>query len=332
MSKPDVVAGILWLGATLYAVFGGADFGAGVLSLISERDGELGSRARARINRSLTPVWEANHVWLIFCLVVLWTAFPRAFGPLMETLYVPLTAAAIGIVLRGSAFAFGHAFSGRTKRRSEQVFGLASVITPFFMGCVVGAVAAGAVPADGAGEPFSSWLAPLPILVGILFVTSSTYLAAVLLRDDARRGGDPELFRYFTRRAIGGAAVAGALSVAGVFALRSDARFLFDGLTGPGLPLMIASLLMGTLVLVGLVKGVERGLRPLAAGALVAVIWGWGVAQHPYLLPENVTIDAAAGAPQTLTAVIIVFIFALLIVGPALIFLYRLSQMQVLED
>ena len=331
MSKPEAVAVILAAGATLYAVFGGADFGAGILSLLSRRDGERGARARERIEHSLGPVWEANHVWLVFCLVVLWTGFPKAFGPLMETLYVPLALAAVGIVLRGSGFAFGHTFAGAAHERAEKVFAAASLMTPFFLGCVVGAVAAGGVPASGPGEPFSSWLAPLPILVGVLFVVSSAYIAAVFLTDDSRRAGETENVEYFRRRAIGVAAVAGALSVAGLFVLRADARFIFDGLTTSGLPLLIASFLLGGAALVLLVRGTRRGLRPLAVGAVVALIAGWAVAQHPYLLPESLTIEQAAGVDSTLTAVIITFFFALAIVGPALVFLYWLSQQQALE-
>jgi cytochrome d ubiquinol oxidase subunit II len=331
VSKPEAVAAILWAGATLYAVFGGADFGAGILSLVSRRDGERGAGARGRIERSLGPVWEANHVWLIFCLVVLWTGFPKAFGPLMETLYVPLALAAVGIVLRGSGFAFGHTFSGAAHERSEKVFAGASLITPFFMGCVVGAVAAGEVPASGTGEPFSSWLAPLPILVGILFVASSAYIAAVFLTDDARRAGETELVAYFRARAIATAVIAGGLATAGLFALRADARFVYDGLTGEGLPLVIASFILGGLALLFLVRGARRGIRPLAVGAVVAVIWGWAVAQHPYLFPQSLTIDQAAGDASTLTAVIIVFFCALAIVGPALFFLYWLTQQQALE-
>ena len=331
MSKPEAVAAILWAGATLYAVFGGADFGAGAWSLLSRRDGELGERARGRIERSLGPVWEANHVWLIFCLVVLWTGFPNAFGPLMETLYVPLAAAAVGIVLRGSGFAFGHTFGGAGKRRAEKVFAASSVITPFFMGCVVGAIASGEVPASGAGEPFSSWLAPLPILVGALFVVSGAYIAAVFLTDDARRAGEQELAEYFRRRAIAAAVLAGGLAAGGLVVLRADARFIYDGLLGEGLPLLIASGVLGLLALWALVRGVRRGVRPLAVGAVVAVIWGWAVAQHPYLFPESLTINDGAAVDDTLTAVIITFAFAVAIVGPALLFLYRLSQKQVLE-
>ena len=331
MSKPEAAAAILWAGATLYAIFGGADFGAGVWSLLSRSGGEAGVAARDRIERSLGPVWEANHVWLIFSLVVLWTAFPRAFGPIMETLYVPLTLAAVGIILRGSGFAFGHTFAGAAKQRSQEIFAVSSLITPFFMGCVVGAIAAGEVPASGSGEPFSSWIAPLPVLIGALFVASSAYIAAVFLTDDARRAGEPALVDYFRRRAIAAAIAAGALALGGLLALRAEARFVFDGLVGDALPLLIASLVLGGLALAALLGGARRGIRPLAVGAVVTVIWGWGVAQHPYLLPQSLTIDQAAGAGATLTAVIIVFICGLLIVGPALLFLYRLSQQQLLE-
>ncbi len=331
MSKPEVVAVILLAGATLYAVFGGADFGAGIVSLLSRRDGELGARARNRVERSIGPVWEANHVWLIFCIVVLWTAFPTAFGPLMKTLYFPIAMAAVGIVLRGSGFAFGHTFAGAARERSELVFAGASLITPFFMGCVVGAVAAGAVPASGAGEPFSSWLAPLPLLIGVLFVATSAYLASVFLTADARRSGEAELVDYFRRRAIGTAVVAGSLAVLGIIALRADARFVYDGLTGDAVPLLIASILLGGAALVGLIRNVSRGVRPLAVGAVVAVIAGWGVAQHPYIFPTSLTIDQAAGAEPTLNAVIIVFVVALAIVGPSLLFLYRLTQKELLE-
>ncbi len=331
MSKPEVVAVILAAGLTLYAVFGGADFGAGMWSLLSRREGKRGERARARIEHSLGPVWEANHVWLIFCLVVLWTGFPKAFGPLMETLYVPLALAAVGIVLRGSGFAFGHTFAGAAKARSETVFAASSVVTPFFLGCVVGAVAAGEVPASGGGEPFSSWLAVLPITIGVLFVVSSAYIAAVFLTDDARRAGQDDLRDYFRRRAIGAAVVAGVFSVIGLVVLRADARSIFDGLAAEGLPLVIASLLLGGTALTMLAAGRGRGIRPVAVGAVVAVVAGWAVAQNPFLLPGSLTIEQAAGAGATLTAVIITFGFAVAIVGPSLFFLYWLSQQQALD-
>src|SRR5882672_4823841 len=209
MTRADLAAAILWVGATLYALFGGADFGAGLWDLIAG-DATRGERPRARIQRSLTPVWEANHVWLIFILVVLWTAFPEAFGAVMSTLYVPIALAAVGIVLRGAGFAFRKSIESLEARRAMgAAFAISSVLTPFFMGTVVGAIAAGNVPVGGNGDAFSSWLAPLPLLTGALFVASGAYLAAIYLVCDAHRGGDIEMEGYFARRALAAGLVAG---------------------------------------------------------------------------------------------------------------------------
>jgi len=334
VNEADVCFAILVTGATLYAVFGGADFGAGVWQLLSIRDREPGRRERiqARIGHSLGPVWEANHVWLIFALVVTWTAFGEAFGAIMRTLYLPLALAALGIVLRGSGFAFGHVFTGRGGRGAENLFAVSSLITPFFMGTVVGAIAAGEVKAGGSAGAFDAWTGPLPLVVGVLFVVSCAYIASVFLLDECRRAGDDELAAYFSRRAIGAAVVAGGIAAISLLVLRDDARYIYDGLLAEGLPFVIASALLGIVTLTGLVREWRRGLRPLAVGAFVAVIAGWAVAQFPYLLPETLTVEAGAGADPTLTATIIVFIAALLIVGPALVFLYWLAQQQTLEE
>ena len=332
MSTADAVAAVLWIGATLYAVFAGADFGAGFWSLIAGRDGR-GERARALVDWAIGPVWEANHVWLIFVLVVLWTAFSLAFESIMSTLFIPLSLAALGIVLRGSGFAFHKlARQVRYRRLAERVFGLFSLLTPFFMGTVVGAIASGRVPVGNAtGDPVTSWLNAVSLLTGALFVATGIYLSAVFLISDARRAGDPDLERYFTARALIAGLTAGAIAVAGIFVYRADARFIYDGLTSEGLPLVIASALFGLGLLALLVRGEHRGTRPLAIGAVVAVIWGWGVAQYPYLLPQTLTIKEGAGAGGTLTAVLIVFGVAVVVVLPALAFLYTLAQRSVLE-
>jgi cytochrome bd ubiquinol oxidase subunit II len=331
MSKADACAAILWTGATLYALFGGADFGGGLWDL-GAGEGKTGERRRALIQRSLTPVWEANHVWLIFILVVLWTAFPEAFGAIMSTLYVPLTLAAIGIVLRGAGFAFRKSIrSPRLRRALGRIFGLSSVLTPFFMGTVVGAIAAGNVPPSGDGSVFPSWIQPLPIMVGGLFVASSAYLAAVFLVGDARRAGEADLEGYFVRQALDAAAVAGAFAAAGLIALHSEAPYVYDRLLDQGLPLVILSALCGVGVLASLLLGWRRPLRPLAAGAVAAVIWGWGVAQFPYLLPTSLRIDQAAAPGPTLDSVLIVFGIAAAVVLPALGLLYWLTQRDLLE-
>jgi cytochrome d ubiquinol oxidase subunit II len=332
MSKADAAAGILWVGATFYALFGGADFGGGVWDLVAGGP-ERGERPRALIQRSLTPVWEANHVWLIFVLVVLWTAFPEAFSAIFTTLYVPLTLAALGIVLRGAGFAFRKTIEGLQGRRAMgATFAISSLMTPFFMGAVVGAVAAGNVPAAGNGDAFSSWLQPLPLLIGAMFVVTGAYLAGVFLVGDARRAGDEEMERYFERRALGAAVAAGALAAVGLVALHSEARYVFDRLTDQGLPLVILSLLCGAALLAVLVRGGRRPLRPLAAGAVVAVIWGWGVAQFPYLLPTSLRIDQAAAPDATMTTIFIVFAAAAVLVLPSLGLLYSLAQRDLLES
>jgi cytochrome bd ubiquinol oxidase subunit II len=332
MSTADAVAGVLWIGATLYAVFGGADFGAGAWSLLAGSD-ERGARARSLVDWAIGPVWEANHVWLIFVLVVLWTAFSVAFESIMSTLFIPLSLAALGIVLRGSGFAF-HKLARRLRYRrlAERVFGLFSFLTPFFMGTVVGAIASGRVPVgNAAGDAVTSWLNGVSLLTGALFVATGAYLSAVFLVSDARRAEDRDLERYFASRALIAALVAGAIAVAGIFVYRADARFIYDGLTSEGLPLVIVSALCGLGVLALLWRGERRGARPLAVGAVVAVIWGWGVAQYPYLLPKALTINQGAGASATLTGVLVVFGIAVAIVLPALGFLYTLSQRSMLE-
>ena len=188
MSKADFVAGMLWFGVTLYAVFGGADFGGGLWDLVAGGR-ERGERPRALIQRSIAPVWEANHVWLIFVLVILWTGFPEAFGAVMSTVYIPLALAAVGIVLRGSGFAFRKSIHGEAERAAGAAFAISSLLTPFFMGTVVGAVASGEVPAAGNGDPLTSWTGVLPLVTGVLFVVAGAYLAAVFLVRDARRAG-----------------------------------------------------------------------------------------------------------------------------------------------
>jgi len=332
MSRADVAAAILWIGATMYAIFAGADFGGGLWDLVAG-DAERGKRPRARIQRSITPVWEANHVWLIFILVVLWTAFSEAFGAIMSTLYVPLALAAVGIVLRGAGFAFRKSIQRLEYQRAMgATFAISSVLTPFFMGTVVGAIASGNVPAEGNGAAFSSWLEPLPLLTGALFVASGAYLAAIFLVADSHRVGDKEMEGYFAGRALAAGLIAGALAVAGLVALHGEARYVYDRLIVEGLPLVIVSILCGFGVLSLLLRRGRRGLRPLAIGAVAAVIWGWGVAQFPYLLPTSLTISDAAAPDPTLNAVLIVFAIAAVTVVPALALLYVLAQRDIVGE
>src|SRR6476469_2976312 len=221
---------LLMLAVAFYAVFGGADFGAGFWDLTAGGP-ERGRRPREVIEHSIGPVWEANHVWLIFVFVVLWTCFPEAYASIMLTLFVPLTIAALGIVLRGAGFAFRKTVTKTSSKRNfGAAFASASVIVPYCMGAVVGAIASGRIPAGGvAGDPWSSWVNPTSILGGVMAVVMVAYLASVYLVWDARRLADADMVEYFRRRAVVAAVVAGVVAFAGIFVLHSDAPYLYEG-------------------------------------------------------------------------------------------------------
>lgn len=333
MTALQLTAITLWLGLTAYAIFGGADFGAGFWDLVAG-GAEDGAAPRALITDAIGPVWEANHTWLIFDLVILWTAFPPAFAAIMSTLFVPLTLAAFGIVLRGAAFAFRPlAIGPRALRAADAVFSISSVVTPFFLGTAGGAIASGRVPAgDAVGDPWTSWLSPTSMLVGLLAVATCAYLAAVFLVADARRRSQPNLVAYFLRRATLAALAAGALAVAGIVVLRVDAPILADELTRRGWPLVVASAVLGTTALVRLRRGAPQGTRALAVGAVVAVVWGWGVAQYPDILPGSLSLADAAAPAGSLEALLVVFVVAALVIAPSLGLLYYLGQRSRLES
>ncbi|HTI35658.1 MAG TPA: cytochrome d ubiquinol oxidase subunit II [Miltoncostaea sp.] len=331
MSAADGCIAVLWIAATLYAVLGGADFGAGFWDLIAGGE-EAGRRPRALIDRALSPVWEANHVWLIFTIVVLWTAFPAAFSPIFSTLWIPLALAALGIVVRGADFAFREASEGvRVKRVYGALFGVASLLTPFFLGAALGGIAAERVPADGAGDLVTSWANPAGVVVGLLAVAICAELAAVYLVTEARHAGDEAMERYFTMRALVAGVAAAILAVAGIAILEDEAPYVGDRLLDEALPLVLIAAALTVLALGAIAARRPLGTRLAAAGSIVAVTWAWGVAQWPYLLPQSLTVDAAAGDSTTLTWVLVVFIIALVVVVPALVLLFTLAQKGRLE-
>jgi cytochrome d ubiquinol oxidase subunit II len=329
----EMVAAVLFVGITAYAIFGGADFGAGFWDLVAGSP-EKGARPRSVVNHSIGPVWEANHVWLIFILVVLWTAFSEAFASIMLTLFVPLSLAALGIVLRGSSFAFRKEVTRVSSQRNfGAAFAISSVLVPFCFGAVAGAIASGRVPAGGvAGDRWSSWLNPTSILGGVLAVVACAFLAAVYMVWDAHRFAGPDMVEYFRRRAIVMAIVAGVIAIIGVFVLNADAEYVFDRLTGVALPLVIVSALCGLGSLALLIRHNHRFARFLAIGAVATVIWAWGVAQWPYLLPETLKVTSSAAPDATLASVLVVFALAALICLPSLGLLYYLDQRSLLDS
>ncbi|MET0904038.1 MAG: cytochrome d ubiquinol oxidase subunit II [Acidimicrobiales bacterium] len=324
---------ILFVGIVAYTVFGGADFGAGFWDLVAGGT-ERGDRPRRVIDHSIGPVWEANHVWLIFCFVVLWTCFPEAYASITLTLFVPLAIAALGIVLRGSGFAFRHAVLRTRERRAfGALFATSSVLVPYCFGAIAGGIASGRVPAGGeAGDPVDSWINPTSILGGVMAVTVGAFLAATYLVWDARRLDEAPMVEYFRRRAAGAAVVAGVVSLAGIFVLKEDAEYLFHGLTSRALPLVILSALCGSAALFLLTRALHKGARVAAAAAVASIVVGWGVAQWEYILPESLTVDQAAAPSGTIGAVIVAVVFAVLLIVPAFALLYRLDQKGLLPE
>jgi cytochrome bd ubiquinol oxidase subunit II len=321
---PELAAILIAIGLTLYVVLGGADFGTGIWDLTAGSD----MAVRERIKRSMAPVWEANHVWLIFILVVLWTAFPPAFGSIMSTLTIPLFIAAVGIILRGSAFALrGEASSMFEQRSLGAVFALSSLLVPFFLGAAVGGVAGERVPeGNTAGDAVTSWLNGLSLVVGALGVATGAHIAAVFLGADSHRAGERELVDKFRTRALISGVVAGALALAGLIVVNSEVPELWDGLTsGLGLVFVLLSALAGLATL--WLEWTERfeAARWVVAVAVGSIIAAWVAAQSPYILPPDLTVDEAAGSDATLTALLVAVVIGLLILVPSLTWLFRLT-------
>ena len=324
-----VAAVVLFTGVVAYAVLGGADYGAGFWDLTAGGTAR-GAAPRRLIDHTLAPVWEANHVWLIFCLVMLWTAFPPAFAAIMTTLYVPLGLAALGIVVRGCGFAFRKVVVNTPQQRAAgAAFAASSVITPFFLGTVAGAIASGRVPSRGSGNPVTGWLNPTSLLGGVLAVIACAFVAAVFLASEANRLGDADLEAWYRRRARSGAVVTGTVALAGTAVLRADAPHLLHGLLTRGLPLLVLSAGCGVASLV--LRGRPRLSQAVAVGAAGSVVLGWGVAQYPYLLGTHLRIGEAAAPGPTLWALTVVAGAAVLAVVPAFTLLFVLLERGRLE-
>src|SRR5438105_8910786 len=313
------------IGLALSTVLAGAECGAGAWQLTAGR-GRDAARIREHAHNSMAPVWEANHVWLIFVLTVVWTAYPAAFGSIASTLSVPLFIAAIGIIFRGAAYALRSGSATRTELRAiDAVFSLSSILTPFALGAAVGGIASRRVPVgNAAGHLFSSWLNPTSALIGALAVATAAYLAAVYLSADAVRLDEPELARQFRTRALTAGLIAGAIAIGGLAVLHSDATPLYHRLVnGDGLAALVVSILAGVCTLALVWRSHFELARYTAALAVVAIIVGWALAQRPTLLPGR-TIKQAAAPHDTLVAVVIAVIAGAALLFPSLAVLFRL--------
>ena len=317
---------IALVGLVLYTVLAGADFGAGFWQLLAGT-GAHGREIRDHAHRSIAPVWEANHVWLILVITVLWTGYPTFFGSVFSSLAVPLFLALLGIILRGLCYALHNATDVPHEQRVIDIaFSVSSILTPFMLGTCIGAIASGRVPVgNAAGAPFTSWTNATSVLSGVLAVSTGAFLAAVYLAADARRFPIAGLADAFRNRALAAAVATGVIALVTLGVTHHDVPALYRGLThGLGLAAVIVSAAAG-LVSISLVWARRFAVARLAAAVAVAgLLAGWAVAQRPDLLP-GLPVRTAAADNTTLVALIVSIAIGGVILFPSLTFLFRLS-------
>ncbi|HEX7126241.1 MAG TPA: cytochrome d ubiquinol oxidase subunit II [Thermodesulfobacteriota bacterium] len=326
MPAYEVVALVTLLGVLAYALLGGADFGGGVWDLFAS--GPRKEAQRRAIAVAMGPVWEANHVWLIFVIVVLFTAFPVAFRAMNVALFWPFHLVLVGIVLRGAAFAFrahGHEAAG-VPLDWGRVFGAASVITPVLLGASLGALSSGQVRVtDGVvaqgGE--TAWLGPFPLAVGVLALAVCAYLAAVYITLET----EGPLREDFRRKGLWAWLVGGVVSLGTLLLTRTEAPRLWGALTTPPAGLVVvAGVLLAPASAVALWYRRFAWARVLAAGQVVLLLAGWAMAQWPFLIYPDLTVADSAAPPATLRAVLWVVPIGMLLLIPSLWYLFAVFK------
>lgn len=331
MSLELIIAGALLSALTVYVLTGGADYGAGAWYLSAR--GARSDAHRALIDQAIAPIWETNHVWLIFVLVLLFTAFPPAFTAIVVSLHIPLTLLLIGIVMRGAAFAFRHADVpfGELDVQWERLFALASVLTPFWLGVVIGTIAAGLPAASGGfvATFISPWLAVFPLLVGLLTVVLVSYVAAAYLAVEATDEGLKEDFRW---RAIAAGLAVSFLEETALLASRSGAPILWGALTGTawGAAVQFGTAAAGLAAIVCLWQKRFRWARLCIVGQVTLTLWAWAFAQFPYLVPPDLTIYNAAAPAQTLQWLMLALCAGAVLLFPSLYYLFRVFKQRVI--
>lgn len=323
-----LIAGAMLVSLTFYVLMGGADYGAGVWDLFA-----LGPRKRAQrelIAEAISPIWEANHVWLILVIVLLFTGFPAAFATVSTALHIPLSLMLIGIVLRGSAFTF-RSYDKKTdevQRRWGSIFAIASLITPILLGMTVGAISSGKIRfKDGVmlNGFFETWLTPFSVAVGIFALSLFAFLAAVYLTVEAE---DPTLQEDFRWRALISAPIVGAMALVVYLLAGAGAPVIRYDLSSSWWtwPLQISTASASILTIYGLWKRHYYLARICAALQSALILWGWSNAQFPYLIVSDLTIYNTAAPVTTLRLVFIALVAGVILLFPSFYFLYHLFK------
>jgi len=329
LSLPLVLAGAILVSLNAYALLGGADFGGGVWDLLAS--GPRRERQRALVAEAIGPIWEANHVWLILAVVLLFTCFPAAFARLSVALHIPLTLGLIGIVLRGSAFVFRAYDVQRddVQRRWGRIFASASLVTPILLGVSVGAVATGRVPRAPEGDFVDAfvrpWLQPFPIAVGLLALALFAFLAAVYLTVEA---DEPALREDFRARALGAGLAAFAAAALALLLAYEGAPLVWGKLIASpwALRFHLATAAAAVAALGALWRRRWRVARVAAAVQVSLVLWGWGLAQYPYLVPPHLTLHEAAAPAATLRLVVLALAAGAVVLFPSLYYLFHVFK------
>jgi cytochrome d ubiquinol oxidase subunit II len=323
-----LIGGVLVIALTIYALTGGADFGAGVWDLLA--GGPRAGEQRELIAHAIGPIWEANNVWLILVIVVLFTAFPPAFAAILTALFVPMCIMLIGIVLRGSAFAFRSQVPrhGPTERLLTRAFAIGSIITPIMLGVSLGTLASGRIPVQNGivtGGFFDTWLLPFAWAVGALALALFAYLAALYLAVEA---GTPELSGDFRARALAAGLVAGGLAALVLVLGRSASPPIYaDPMGKPWAPpLAVVTSLAALGALWALWVRRYFVARALGVVQVVLILWGWAAAQYPFLVPPTLTLYDSAASPATLRLLLIALIAGAVVLFPSFYYLYRVFK------
>jgi cytochrome d ubiquinol oxidase subunit II len=329
MTLASITVTVLWLALIAYAVLGGADFGGGVWDLLAS--GRLAERQRRLISQAIGPVWEANHVWLIFLIVGLFVAFPPAFAVLSIALFVPFVLALIGIVLRGAAFVFHtHAPDVSWFRLFwERVFSAASTITPFLLGACAAAIASGEIHAQGQRVETVSWavwLTPFALTIGAMALSLCAVLAAIYLTVEAEQAQDTDLTEAFRLRALIAGAVTAFFGAVGLVLAPFYAPLLWNGLFGHALPVVIVTMLVGLGAAASLLRRRYRLARLLIVLETALLLGAWGLAQLPYLIPPDLTLSNAASPDASLIALLVSTAFGMVLLLPSLWLLFHVFK------
>src|SRR6266568_2489582 len=333
MTIADVLLSILWLALFIYTIFGGADFGAGMLELFAV--GESGARQEALIDESIGPVWESNHVWLIFLLVVFFTAFPPAFAAINVVLFIPLLLAVIGIVLRGSSFVFkthGSIQRNRNVRILSRTFSVASIMTPFFLALSAAAIASGVIVIQNTSQVVtntgSDWLTPFTLTIGAMALTLCVTISAIYLTVEATSRGQSDLAEAFRQRGLIAGALTAVLGLLGLILSPSEGAFLWHVMLDNAIPIVIVTILVGVAAAAALWFRRYTWARVLIVAEAAFLLLSWGVSQYPYIIPPNVTAANASSPLETQVFLLVGIIIALIIVVPSLWFLFYVFKLK----